>query len=169
MKILPATYRFRRLSDLPGSKNISTALAWSIVTAVLPALHTNTGFSAAMAVAFLFTFGLVFIRSAMPDIMEMQSDKLLGRETIPVVIGKEKTQIILKAIAVILFVILLISHHAGWTPALSYFLISCPLYIWICLRVCDRRAGFSGAFLEGVLQTSFIIAGFAVFCWRFLI
>ena len=169
MKILPGTYRFRRLSDLPGSKNISTAIAWGIATAILPALHTQAGFSAAMAVAFLFTGGLVFIRSAMPDIMEMQSDKLLGRETIPVVIGKEKTQIILKAIAVILFVILLISHHAGWTPALSYFLISCPLYIWICFQLCDRRSGLSGATIEGLLETIYIIAGLAVLFWFALV
>ena len=168
MKILPGTYRFRRLSDLPGSKNISTAIAWGIATAILPALHTQAGFSAAMAVAFLFTGGLVFIRSAMPDIMDMQSDKLLGRETIPVVIGKEKTQIILKIITLILVVILFISHPAGCTPTLSYFLILCPLYVWICLRLCDRRAGFSGAFLEGILQTSYIIAGFAVIGWYFL-
>ncbi len=169
MKILPDRYRFRRLSDLPGSKNISTAAAWGIAAAVLPLLHSQTAAGASTAVAFAFTFGLVFIRSAMSDIMDMQSDKLLGRETIPVIIGKEKTQIILRVIIVILLIVLLISHPAGWTPALSYFLVFCPLYIWICLRLCDRRAGFSGAFLEGILETSYIIAGLVVFCWYFLI
>ena len=100
MKILPRSWRFQRLKDIPGSKNISMATAWGIVTAVLPALNNSQNFSAGMAVAFMFTFTLVFIRSAMSEIMEIQSDKLLGHETIPVVIGKEKTRVLLKIITI---------------------------------------------------------------------
>jgi len=165
MKILPGSRRFQRLRDIPGSKNIFMASAWGMVTAVLPAFNASQNFNAGMAVAFVFTFALVFIRSAMSDIMDIQSDKLLGRETIPVVIGKEKTQILLKSITMILLVILLISSPAGWTSTLSFFLVLCILYIWICFRLCDRRAGLSGAFIEGLLETSYITAGFAVFCW----
>jgi (E)-4-hydroxy-3-methyl-but-2-enyl pyrophosphate reductase len=165
MKILPGGRRFQRLKDITGSKNFFTAVAWGTVTAILPALNVSQNFNAGMAVAFIFTFALVFIRSAMSDIMDIQSDKLLGRETIPVVIGKEKTQVLLKIILLILFAILLISYPAGWSSNLSYFLVLCILYIWICFRLCDRRAGLSGAVIEGLLETSYIIAGFAVFWW----
>jgi len=168
MKILPGRRRFQRLRDIPGSKNIFIASAWGMVTAVLPALNLNQHFNAGMAVAFIFTFTLVFVRSAMSDIMDIQSDKLLGRETIPVVMGEEKTQFLLKIIVSILLVILLISAPAGWSSTLSIFLILCLLYIWICFRLCDRRSGFSGALIEGLLETSYIIAGFAVFCWFIL-
>jgi 4-hydroxy-3-methylbut-2-enyl diphosphate reductase len=168
MKILPGSRRFQRLRDIPGSKNIFIATAWGMVTAVLPALNLNQNFNAGMAVAFIFTFTLVFVRSAMSDIMDIQSDKLLGRETIPVVIGKEKTQVLLKIIVSILLVILLISTPAGWSSTLSIFLVLCLLYIWICFRLCDRRSGLSGALIEGLLETSYIIAGFAVFCWFIL-
>ncbi len=168
MKILPGSRRFQRLRDIPGSKNIFIASAWGMVTAVLPALSLNHSFNAGMAVAFIFTFTLVFVRSAMSDIMDIQSDKLLGRETIPVVIGKEKTQVLLKIIVSILLVILLISTPAGWSSTLSIFLVLCLLYIWICFRLCDRRSGLSGALIEGLLETSYIIAGFAVFCWFIL-
>ena len=168
MKILPGRRRFQRLRDIPGSKNIFIASAWGMVTAVLPALSLNHNFDAGMAVAFIFTFTLVFVRSAMSDIMDIQSDKLLGRETIPVVMGEEKTQVLLKIIVSILLVILLISAPAGWSSTLSIFLILCLLYIWICFRLCDRRSGFSGALIEGLLETSYIIAGFAVFCWFIL-
>jgi 4-hydroxy-3-methylbut-2-enyl diphosphate reductase len=168
MKILPGSRRFQRLRDIPGSKNIFIASAWGMVTAVLPALNLNQNFNAGMAVAFIFTFTLVFVRSAMSDIMDIQSDKLLGRETIPVVIGKEKTQVLLKIIVSILLVILLISTPAGWSSTLSIFLVLCILYIWICFRLCDRRSGLSGALVEGLLETSYIIAGFAVFCWFIL-
>ncbi|MEE9910131.1 MAG: 4-hydroxy-3-methylbut-2-enyl diphosphate reductase [Deltaproteobacteria bacterium] len=167
MKILPG-WRFQRLKDIPGSKNIFMASAWGMVTAVLPVLDSSKNLNAGMAVAFIFTFALVFIRSAMTDIMDIQSDKLLGRETIPVVIGKEKTKILLKVTSLILLLILLIAAPAGWTSNLSIFLVLCILYIWICFRLCDRRAGLSGALVEGFLETSYIIAGFAVFCWYVL-
>jgi 4-hydroxy-3-methylbut-2-enyl diphosphate reductase len=165
MKILPGNRRFQRLRDIPGSKNFFTAVAWGIATAILPAVSENQTFSAGMAVAFVLTFSLVFIRSAMSDIMDIQSDKLLGRETIPVIIGKEKTQVLLKIILMILLIILLISPTAGWTGPLSLFLVLCVLYIWICFRLCDRRSGLSGATIEGLLETSYIIAGFAVWGW----
>ncbi|MFZ2418131.1 MAG: 4-hydroxy-3-methylbut-2-enyl diphosphate reductase [Smithellaceae bacterium] len=165
MKILPGNRRFQRLRDIPGSKNFFTAVAWGIATAILPAVSENQTFSAGMAVAFVLTFSLVFIRSAMSDIMDIQSDKLLGRETIPVIIGKEKTQVLLKTILMILLIILLISPTAGWTGPLSLFLVLCVLYIWICFRLCDRRSGLSGATIEGLLETSYIIAGFAVWGW----
>jgi 4-hydroxy-3-methylbut-2-enyl diphosphate reductase len=105
----------------------------------------------------------------MSDIMDIQSDKLLGRETIPVVIGKEKTQTLLKVLLLILFCILLISFWAGWSSAVSIFLIIPLLYIWICFRLCDRRSGLSGATIEGLLETIYIIAGFAVLCWFALV
>ncbi|MGV8057085.1 MAG: 4-hydroxy-3-methylbut-2-enyl diphosphate reductase [Smithellaceae bacterium] len=165
LKILPQNWRFRSLKDLPGSKNISMATAWGTVTAILPALSNGDAFNAGLVVAFLFTFGVVFIRSAISDILEIQNDKLIGRETIPVLIGKTHTKTLLKIIALILLTILLISYPAGWTSSLSLILLICILYVWICFQLCDRRSGLSGAFMEGLLETNYVIAGFSVFLW----
>lgn len=165
LKILPQSWRFQSLKALPGSKNIFTATAWGIATAVLPAISGGFAFSAALAVAFIFTFGIVFIRSAMSDILEIQSDKLIGRETIPVLIGKDYTKKVLKIISLIILVILLVSYPAGWTSSLSLILLMCILYIWICFQLCDRKSGFSGALMEGLLETSYVIAGLSVFLW----
>lgn len=168
MKILPPGWRFQSLKDLPGSKNIFMATAWAIVTAGLPALNKDHNVSAGLAVAFIFAFGIVFIRSAMSDILEIQSDKLIGRETIPVLIGKTYTKLVLKIISLILLAILVISYLAGWTSSLSLILLMCILYIWICFQLCDRRSGLSGVFMEGLLETSYVIAGFSVFLWLML-
>ncbi len=166
MKLLPGGWRFQSLKDLPGSKNIFMAAAWGTVTAILPALNNNS-LHAALIIAFVFTFGVVFIRSAISDILEIQSDKLIGRETIPVLFGKETTLALLKIISLILLVLLTMSNPVGWTTTLSFFLISCILYIWICFQLCDRKSGFSGAVMEGLLETSYIIAGLSVLVWFF--
>jgi len=166
MNILSKKWRFRSLKDLPGSKNLSMSIAWSIVTAILPALDNKYSFNAGLIVAFSFTFVIVFIRSAMSDILEIQNDKLIGQETIPVFFGKERTITILRVISFILLVLLLFSYPAGWSPFLSILLISCILYIWICFHFCYKKGALSGAVREGLLETSYIIAGFCVLLWR---
>lgn len=166
MKILPKHWHFRSLKDLPGSKNIFMSAAWGAVAAVLPAMEKTSSFGAGFAVAFCFIFGIVFIRSAMSDILEMQRDKLIGQETIPVFFGRERAINVLRFISLILLLILVVPGFAGWTTPLSYFLLICILYIWICFRFCDKKSALSGAVKEGLLETSYILAGFCVFLWR---
>jgi 4-hydroxy-3-methylbut-2-enyl diphosphate reductase len=166
MRILSKKWHFQSLKDLPGSKNIFISTAWGTATAILPALNKDYSFHTGLIVAFSFTFGIVFIRSAMSDILEIQSDKLIGQETIPVFFGKTRTLAILKIISLILLALLLFSYSASWTSSLSYFLIICLLYIWICFQFCDRESALSGAVKEGLLETSYIIAGFCVLLWN---
>jgi 4-hydroxy-3-methylbut-2-enyl diphosphate reductase len=165
IKILPGEWQIRGLKDLPGSKNIFMSAAWGIVAAILPALSRDFSFHAGLIVAFVFTFGIVFIRSAMSDILEIQSDKLIGQETIPVFFGRKRTLTILRIISLILLVLLVFSYLVDWTSALSIFLFACILYIWICFRFCDRESALSGAVKEGLLETSYIMAGFCVLLW----
>jgi 4-hydroxy-3-methylbut-2-enyl diphosphate reductase len=167
MNIMSGKFRFRSLKDFPGSKNISISAAWGFVAAILPSLGENHSFNAGLIVAFCFTFGIVFIRSAMADILEMQSDKLVGQETIPVFFGRERTITILALITLILLIILVLSSPAGWTSSLSFFILFCLLYVWICFEFCDKQTALSGAIKEGLLETSYVVAGFCVFFWSF--
>jgi 4-hydroxy-3-methylbut-2-enyl diphosphate reductase len=164
-KILPGNLRFKSLKDLPGSKNIFMAMAWAAVVAVLPQFEISLSVTAAMLVAFLFTFGIVFVRSAISDILDIQSDRLIGRETIPVLIGKKSTQILLQGILVLLIILLSVSHALGWTPSLSFTLLVCIFFMWIYFRLYVRRAAFSGVVQEGMLETSYIIAGISSLVW----
>ncbi len=164
-RILPQNWRFKRLKDIPGSKNVSMAVAWGIVAAVIPLIGTSLSITPGMILAFLFTFAIVFIRSAMSDVIDIQSDRLIGRETIPVVIGEKNTKKLLKGISVLMAVILVMAHPAGWTSSLSFALLACMIYVWICFRFYDRKIRFSGVALEGFLETNYIIAGLSAFLW----
>ena len=168
LTILPRKLRFTSLKDLPGSKNISMALAWAVVASVLPGIVDSLSVTPGMIVAFLFTFGVVFVRSAMSDILDIQSDRLLGRETIPVLIGKETTQTLLLGILVLLGILLVVAHPFGWTSTLSYALLISVFFIWISFKLYDRRAAFSGVVLEGILETSYILAGLSALLWFFV-
>ncbi|OPY14172.1 MAG: 4-hydroxy-3-methylbut-2-enyl diphosphate reductase [Syntrophus sp. PtaB.Bin001] len=168
LPIFPDKWRYRGMKDLPGSKNIAMALAWATVVAILPGMEGETFLSPGVAVAFLFTFGMVFIRSALSDILDIQRDRLIGKETIPVFIGKRQTQVLLTVISAGLLVLLLTSGTFGWTPSLSFILPVNLFYVWICFKLCDRRASFSGVILEGLLETSYVIAGIASLLWFYV-
>jgi (E)-4-hydroxy-3-methyl-but-2-enyl pyrophosphate reductase len=167
-RILPEDWRFKSFKDLPGSKNIFVAMAWAAVAAVLPQFEIDLSITPGMIIAFLFTFGVVFVNSAISDIMDIQSDRLIGRETIPVLIGKKPTQILLKVILFMLFILLGISYPCGWTSSLSFALLVCIFFIWIYFKLYDRRAAFSGAVQEGILETSYILAGVSSLIWLYL-
>lgn len=168
-RILPQNWSFKRLKDIPGSKNVSMAAAWGIVTAVVPQIGVSLSVTAGTISAFLFTFAVVFVRSAMHDVSDIQSDRLIGRETIPVLIGEENTRKLLKGILVIMAAVLVAAHPAGWTSSLSLALLPCVFYAWICFRFCDRKMRLSVAVLEGILETNYIIAGLVAFLWLILV
>ncbi|MFH1080532.1 MAG: 4-hydroxy-3-methylbut-2-enyl diphosphate reductase [Pseudomonadota bacterium] len=169
MRVLPEGWRFRSLKDLPGSKTVSMAMAWAAVTAVLPRIEISLSLSPALIVAFLFSFSIVFMRSALSDIMDIQSDRLIGRETIPVLIGEERTRLLVQGIAAALFILLVLAYAAGWSSSLSLLLLICVFYVWICLKLCDRRSAISAVVLEGLLETNYIVAAAGALCWLFAI
>lgn len=171
MSIFPKRLRFRKLKDLPGTKSFFMALAWALVVAVVPYLDGASiiaNITPAMTVSFLFTFSVVFVRSALSDLIDIQSDRLIGRETIPVVIGEENTLRLLNGISVFMAVLLAVSYPAGWTSSLAFPLLVCVLYMWICFELCDRKSALSGAVLNGLLETNYFIAGLSVAGWWFL-
>jgi len=164
-KILPGDWRFNRLKDLPGSKNIFTATAWAAVAAVLPQFEISFSITPGVIVAFLFTFGIVFVRSAISDVLDIQGDRLIGRETIPVLIGQELTQILLRGILIVLFALLFISSYLGWTSSVGFALLPCIFFVWIYFKLYDRRSTFSGVVQEGILETTYILAGLSSLLW----
>jgi len=169
IKVFPPSWSLKRIGDIPGSKTLFIAAAWVIVTVVIPRVEVSVTVTPAMIVAMLFVFTVVFVKSALSDIIDIQSDRLVGKETIPVVIGESHTLHLLKGISVFMGFILVASFLLEFTSPLSLILIISVFYVWICIRLCDKRTQFSSIVLEGLLETNFIIAGMCSYLWSLLI
>jgi len=163
VRVLPSRWRFRSLRDIPGSKNIVIALAWSVVVTVVPQVNEDRLFTPGLISIFIFTFLIVFSRTALADIWNLQSDRLLGRETLPVMIGSSAARKLIRASAFLMLLILASCVYLGFLSPPAIFLVFCVFYLWICLELCGREARFSGLVLEGILETNYIIAGVAAF------
>lgn len=155
----------KKLEDVPGSKNIFTATGWAVVAAVVPQMSADLEITCGMVVAFLFVFALVFSKSVLSDTIDVQSDRLIGRETIPVIMGKEHTRTLLKIISIFTGIVLVAATSTGCTSSLSLILLVSVFYIWICLELCDRKAWFSKMTFEGLLGLNYVITGLSACLW----
>jgi 4-hydroxy-3-methylbut-2-enyl diphosphate reductase len=119
----------------------------------------------AVIVTGFYTFGLVYIRSTLSDIRDIHGDKLVGRETIPILIGKNPTKVFLGVLTVLVTGLLISSTAMGWTTSFGYlFLLTAPytaLYLWLYhMRLISR-----GIRLDLVLDGVFHLAGLLAIIW----
>lgn len=150
--------RFRRIKDIPGSKTILIAVAWGIVTSILPAVSNRTDPVSALF-AFVFIIGLVFARTALFDVIGIQGDRINGKETLPILIGEKRSIKLIKQILVLIAVLITASSILGFTnPPGFLFAILPVLMIYFTWRI-ERHTIGAGSNLSILMECHFIVAG----------
>ena len=160
--------KYRKIRDLPGSKTLLIAIAWGMVTAVLPPLSKFGTITWVNVLVALWAVGMVFVRTAFFDLLDMQGDRLVGKETIPILLGEKRSMHVLKIILIVLTATLVFSSAFQLTSSLGFFLIICPLLISIIIIMYERALMFPGIRLEFLLETQFLVAGIISFGWLWL-
>ncbi len=166
-KILPSFLPWRRLKDISGSKELFSSLGWGTLAVLIPAFSAPLPGPAktAVGVAFVFVFVIMFVLSTLFDIRDMQGDRLVGRGTIPVIIGKEKTKLLLGALTSFLALLLIVASIRGWVPYGYYYLIVIA-YAFLYLFLYHRRVVFRGLFHEMLVDGQLVLAGLVAWLAR---
>jgi len=157
---------YARIKDFPGSKTLSEALAWGVVITLLPLLGSQKIELLAAAAAFIFVFSLTYIRSALFDIFQEQGDLIVGAETLPVILGEEKTLLLLKGVALFAGVFLIAASLSGAVGPFAYLLILTVLSVALCLVAYERRWLHPGRRFEALVEGNFFLAGFLGLIWQ---
>lgn len=170
LQVMPAQVsrllRYKGLEQFPGTKEIFFGIAWALTTALIPFLVSDSQDLSTLGVAMGFTFSLAFMRAVILDIRDIQVDKIVGRETIPIAIGNKWTKIMLFGVAVFTALVLITGPTLGWTSTFSYYLVPCVLYACLYLYLYHRRLIGEGLACEAVVDFNFILAGIiAFFIW----
>ena len=168
VRIIPkrlAYDKYLRLRDIPGSKTVLIAMAWGIVTSVLPQLGESGNIHLDTAIIFLWSLGLVFVRTAFFDILDMQGDRIVGKETIPILVGEKRALRHLKVILAINFGILFVSSAFQLIPGLGFLLLICPAFVFIMLSAHERGYMLPGIRLEFLVESNFAMAGIMTLVW----
>jgi 4-hydroxy-3-methylbut-2-enyl diphosphate reductase len=151
--------KYRRLKDIPTSKTLFVPLAWAAITLALPAISSAPLPWWQIGALACVTFLTVFVRSALLDIRDIQGDRLLGKETIPIVLGTERTlQLLLGAIA-ILALLFVVAPLSGWfSPIQASFLVGVA-YLAAGAYLITRQRIARRFLSESLVDGSFLVFG----------
>jgi (E)-4-hydroxy-3-methyl-but-2-enyl pyrophosphate reductase len=153
------------LKEIPGSKTMFTAVAWGVLAALIPVVCSDQPISGATAIAFFFVAGMIFIRSGIFEIMAIEGDRVVGKETLAIALGKERTFTLLFVSSLVFIAVVLGAAWRGIIPSLGYSLSLCGFYMLAYLVLYHRNLMESSLMLESLIEGNMILAGFLAFIW----
>ncbi|MEE8400513.1 MAG: 4-hydroxy-3-methylbut-2-enyl diphosphate reductase [Desulfobacterales bacterium] len=168
LRLVPERFgllRYRRIKDIPGSKTVLIAVAWGVVTVILPSFSLQGDIGITTMIVFVWSTAMVFVRTAFFDILDMQGDRIVGKETIPILVGEERTLALLKTILLTVLVLLVVSSLLHLIPYLALGLAICPILMAGVLIAHERGRMHASIRLEFAVDTHFLIAGALTFLW----
>jgi 4-hydroxy-3-methylbut-2-enyl diphosphate reductase len=162
-------FKFRSLRSFPGSKTILIALAWGVVTAVLPAMASENGRLLPGMFAFMWATSLVFCRTAFFDVLDMQGDRIVGKETIPILIGQKRAFKLFKICQAISVILLFVAGMTGVLTPLSYLLVI-PSFLLLCVIFAHEQGSIlPGMPMEFKVESLLVLCGVIAFIRSFFI
>jgi (E)-4-hydroxy-3-methyl-but-2-enyl pyrophosphate reductase len=161
-------FKFLKLEDIPASKNIFVALAWATVLVIIPALNINAvrRIEPGLIIAFIFIFIIVFMRAVLFDLWGIQGDMILGKETIPIILGEKKTKKFLIYLSLLLSVILVISSLLSLTSSLGYYLLFIIFYFTIHLFLSRLTIISKKVVYELLVDSTFLLSGLVTLFYK---
>jgi (E)-4-hydroxy-3-methyl-but-2-enyl pyrophosphate reductase len=166
--ILGLSYQVRlpvsklELSRIPCSKDLFTAAAWAIFTCWIPALALEERLEGHALAASGIVFGIILIRAIAYDVKDLQGDRMVGKETIPIYLGRTASRFLGLLLIVWVVGLLLAADVAGTFPFQGWLGLLLPahtlLYLWL----------FRNRYITGGIPFSVAVDGFppflALFC-----
>ncbi|HCZ32056.1 MAG TPA: 4-hydroxy-3-methylbut-2-enyl diphosphate reductase [Holophagaceae bacterium] len=131
--------RVLSLRNIPGSKDVMVALALATVAVIVPVWQEGRSWDLRTFAAIFLVGVLAFVRTVIYEIRDMQNDQIVGKETLPILMGKAAT----KAVLVTLLGTLLAgtlwltfdNRQHGHPMAVAGVLVACAaypvLYLWL--------------------------------------
>jgi len=155
----------RVLRLIQGSKDLFTAAAWAVLCVFVPYMVMSGSGWRTLVITVGWAFTLVFIRSIVFDVKGLQGDSIMGKETIPIVLGKERTKLLLFAIFILQFAALVYGTFTGWIPDLGYWLPASMAYVCLYLALYHYRIVTRGLGFELLVDSSLIFPAILTFTW----
>jgi 4-hydroxy-3-methylbut-2-enyl diphosphate reductase len=168
LRIIPERFafmRYRRIRDIPGSKTILIAIAWGIVTSLFPPLSISAQIDTGTILVLLWSTGMVFVRTAFFDTLDMQGDRIVGMETIPILMGEKRSMRLLKSILALTLAVILLSSALSLISSLGYGLAICPIFLFLVIMIYEKGHLIPGIRLEFLVESLFVLAGIITLLW----
>lgn len=90
--------RHLSLRSIPGSKDLLVALALALVAVALPLWHHGWAWDGSAWAGLMLVAAQAFARTTIHNIRDMQNDQIMGKETLPILLGKRAATGVLGAV-----------------------------------------------------------------------
>jgi (E)-4-hydroxy-3-methyl-but-2-enyl pyrophosphate reductase len=171
VKIIPGRFKIgqniQRISDMPGSKSVLIALAWGIVTVALPHLSVSLQITTTMIFVSLWASVIAFVRTAFFDILDIQGDRIVGQESLPIVLGERETLRILKQLLIIFLAAFIFAPMIHLTTTLAYGMILSVIYMAAVLLAFEKHWIVPGFRFEFLVESIFVFTAIVSGLWHF--
>jgi len=160
--------RYTKIKDLPGSKTLAEALAWGTISSVLPLIGWSRPLWPGILVSFLFVSSMCYVRAGLFDILNIQGDLIVGKETLPIAVGERGALRLLFLVNAIGACLLLFTAASGFVLSLGYPLIICFLIAAAYIGAYWREWIKDGPLLQAIVEGNLLFAGALAFGWKML-
>ena len=155
-------HRFVKIKDIPGSRSLSEALAWVAVMVLLPLFSGSSGPVLSVLVTAIVVFSFSYARAVLFSLFQLQGDLMVGTETLPITLGEKRTLTLFKRILVGTALLLLCSALFGLVGSFFYRMLIPLFSLLMSLYAYEKQWVSPGITLEGLVEGSFLLAGFLV-------
>ncbi|MCE5272472.1 4-hydroxy-3-methylbut-2-enyl diphosphate reductase [bacterium] len=154
---------------VPASKDLNMSLGWSTVTVFFPLWMTgHTVLTPTFFLAFGYTFLIVLSRSLFFDLRDMQGDRIVGRETLPIIIGRRWTLNLQAGLLLCQSGLLISGTALGWLQPFGWMMLLVTGYICLYLYLFQRGIIRQAVAVEVAGDSQFLLAGALAFLHSFL-
>jgi len=153
------------LKAIPASKDILVAVALALLAVAVPLWHFGREWDARAWSGVLLAVAVVFARTTINDLREMQNDQILGKETMPILIGRRATKIVLVSMLALAML------GALWLTPFSTFrhprlavalLVACASYPLVHLWCFHERFSTGTRRMQPSVDLAFYLVGLLV-------
>jgi len=162
VRIVPERFqektRYVKLKDFPGSKPLGIALAWGAVLGLWPALCLDGQWLNGLLVSLILA-GLAFVRTALFDVMDIQGDLVVGKETLAIHLGEDKMIRLLGLLSGALVTLTAGAVLGGLLTPAAWILAAASAGLAVIIWAYQQKRLLPGAFIEGLVEANFLLAG----------
>jgi len=168
-KSLRRYFTYSNLQDIPTSRDLFVALAWSVLITLIPhAILPRFALTPTTLLFFFWTFYLAYMRSLIFDLKDIEGDRIMGRETLVTVIGEirvRKTMHValwVAGIGLVCFSALSLTTDYPWPDThTGTFLFQIPVivYLWLFMQWNQKITSSHESLFNIFADGQFFIAG----------
>jgi len=161
---------WRSVAQAPASKEVFVGLAWAALAVAVPALSSGVLLSTwkAALVAFVVCFLMAFQRTLALDLRDVQTDQIVGRETLVSFMGPRASARLFFELIAVQAVVLLGAGLSAWAPSLSFVLLLSCVYSVATFVVLRRSGSVEETLAEALVDGQFYLVGLLTLTWMHL-